>query len=128
MTENKKSIIYLDCLDQILAGEKDVGPVEDKEIQELLLLAKTMITAGFSEKGKIREEIKQQLLTKLSERNKSSFPVPVKDELDEDELDEEALQNVAAGLTGKALEGEDCCPFCGFSPNNAGGKCPICSR
>ena len=43
MAEKTKADIYMTYLDQILAGENDIGPVEDEEIAKLLLLAKAMI-------------------------------------------------------------------------------------
>ena len=49
MDEKIKADIYLAYLDRILAGEKNIEPVEDVEIAKLLLLAKTMIAADLRE-------------------------------------------------------------------------------
>ncbi|UNC92110.1 hypothetical protein [Candidatus Contubernalis alkaliaceticus] len=72
MKVEEKASIYLAYLDKILAGEDDIGPVKDVEIEKLLLMAKTMISADFSVDSKVRESLRKKLLAQLKEINKSS--------------------------------------------------------
>lgn len=101
MAKRTKECIYLSYLDQILSGEEDIGPVEESEIKELLLLAKTMIAADFSVDSKTREKLRKQILAQVSKKNKSSLTVLSSND---DELDEEALGRVAAGFAGQDEE------------------------
>lgn len=66
MTEKMQGDIYLAYLDQILAGEKDIGPIVEVEIEELLMLAKTMLAAGFSINSKTRERLRKRILDQVS--------------------------------------------------------------
>ena len=126
MVEKTKADIYIAYLEQILAGEKDIGPVEDVEIEKLLLLAKTMLAADLSVNSKMRENLRKQLLAQVTKKNKSSLSVLSGND---DELDEEDLnQVVAAGFAGQAGEQNESCPYCGSRAKKFEGKCPFCSR
>lgn len=125
MTEKTKADIYLAYLDQILAGEKDIEPVEDVEIEKLLLLAKTMIAADLSVNSEMRENLRKQLLAQVTKKNKSSLSVLLRND---DELDEEALNYVAAGFPGQAGEQRESCPYCGSRSKKFEGKCPFCRK
>ncbi|MDW7674571.1 MAG: hypothetical protein SCK28_08565 [Bacillota bacterium] len=126
MDEKRKADIYLVLLDKILAGEKDIGPVEDIEVEKLLLLAKTMIAEDFSINSKTREKLRKQLLNLVIKKNKLSLSVQPNGD---DELDEEALNSVtAAGLTGLDRVQKAICPYCGFKSKNLESRCPICSK
>ncbi|MHB9094531.1 MAG: hypothetical protein ACYC21_07645 [Eubacteriales bacterium] len=126
MAEEIKADIYLTYLERILAGEKDIGPVEDVEIEKLLLLAKTMLAADFSVNSKMRENLRKQILAQVSKNNKSSLTVLSGND---DELDEEALEHVtAAGFVGQAGEQKESCPYCGSRSVRLEGKCPICNH
>ncbi len=122
---NKKRVdIFLEYLDQILIGKKDIGPVDDEEIERLLLLAKTMIATDFSSHTKIRDNMRKKLLVKLIESNKSSLFVS---DRNDDELDEDVLEGVtAAGFAGRCGEQRDICPYCGSK--KLSGKCSICNN
>ncbi|ATW26573.1 hypothetical protein [Candidatus Formimonas warabiya] len=125
MTEMTKAEIYLTYLDQILAGEKDIGPVEDTEVAKLLQLAQSMITADFSVHSEIRETLRKQLLDQISPEDNFILADILKDEQEaEDELTEEELMYAAAGLPEEA--GENICPRCGARMNKMHGKCPVC--
>lgn len=114
MIDMKKADIYLDYLDKILAGKEDIGPVEDEEIEKLLLLAKVMIAADFSIGSRIKENLKKQLLEQLAEMN------------DDQELDEEDLEHVVAAGSGQYREQRDICPYCGSKV--LAGKCILCNH
>lgn len=105
MAEQKKADVYIAYLEQILAGEEDIGPVEDVEIAKLLLLAKTMLAADFSVNSKTRAKLRQQILDQISKNNKSSLTVLSGND---DELNEEDLEHVnAAGFAGQTEEQKD---------------------
>lgn len=124
MAEKTKADIYIAYLDQILAGEKDIGPVEDEEIEKLLLQAKTMIAADLSVNSKAKENLRKLLLNQV--KNKSSLSVLSKND---DELNEEALNYVtAAGFGGHAGEQKDICPYCGSRVSKLDRKCPVCNK
>lgn len=127
MKETTKAELYLSYLDQILAGEKDIGPVEDTEIAKLLRLAQSMIAADFSVQTEIREILRKQLLDQVSSRDKSILAVILKDKPgSDDELKEADLDYVTAGWEGQAEE--NICPCCGARLNKFQGKCPLCHR
>ncbi|WP_434510693.1 hypothetical protein [Desulfitobacterium sp. AusDCA] len=117
MTNKRKADIYLTYLDQILAGEKDIGPVEDEEIAKLLLLAQSMIDADFSVNSQMKEKLKKQLLTKIAQFE-DNFNGELKDE------DLELVTAGGAGLTEKL----NICPFCGSRLNKPYAKCPACNH
>jgi len=119
VAEKTKADIYMTYLDQILAGENDIGPVEDEEIAKLLLLAKAMIAANLNVNIKKKEGLKNQLLAHLSQKNESGLSVLLRN----DELDEENLNYVVAA--GEAGERKDICPHCG-SIKIMARKCPSC--
>jgi len=123
MVEKTKADIYMTYLDKILVGEKEVRPVEDVEIANLLLLAKTMLAIDFSSHSQIRENLRKQLLAQLTKKDESNSALM----LDNDELDEEELNLVAAGI-GQAGEQRDSCPFCGSVLLKHQGKCPYCKH
>lgn len=123
MTEKTKAELYLAYLDRILAGEKDVGPVEDGEIAKLLRLAQSMIAVDISVNSEIRETLRKQLLTRISPADNAILIDALKEE---NELTEEELRYVAAGLPGQA--GENICPSCGAKLTNSLGRCPFCSN
>ncbi|MDF2672247.1 MAG: hypothetical protein K0R09_512 [Clostridiales bacterium] len=123
MVEKAKVDIYIAYLEQILAGEKDIGLVEDEEIEKLLLLAKTMIATDLSVSSKIRENLRKQLLDQVIK--KSTLAMMLRND---DELDEEDLNLVAAGFEGQTGEENVTCPFCGSRSKKLQGKCPNCSR
>lgn len=125
MSEKTKTDIYLAYLDRILAGEIDIGPVEDVKIERLLQLAKKMIAADFSINSKMRENLRKQLLAQVTNKNKSSFSVLLRND---DELDEEALMHVAAGFREQAGQQQDICPYCGSRRDRFEGKCPFCGH
>jgi hypothetical protein len=132
LDEKTKADMYIAYLDQILAGEKDIKPVEDVEIEKLLLLAKTMIAADVSVNSKTRENLRKKLLALLTKKNKSSLRVLSKNAAaadNDEELDEEALNYVAAaGFAGQAGEQQGICPYCSARTPKLGGKCPLCSE
>ena len=125
MDEKAKADIYLAFLDRILAGEKVSGPVEDVEIEKLLLMAKTMIEADLSVKSQMREKLRKQLLTQVTKGNTSKISMLFRDN---DELDEEALDYVAAGFGGRDEEQRNICLFCGSRLQKLEGKCPCCNH
>ncbi|RCX19344.1 hypothetical protein DFR58_10389 [Anaerobacterium chartisolvens] len=104
MVKKTKADIYLAHLERIIAGKKDVEPVEDIETKEILSLARTMLAADFSSDIKIREKLMKRILTEMYEKDKSSLEMLLESE---DELDEEALEHVAAGFAGKEKEQKD---------------------
>lgn len=83
MAEKAKADIYLEYLDRILRGERDTGTVNEAEVAKLLSLAETMLDHDFSVDSKIREKLKEHILTQILRKD--------------DELDEDALEHVAAG-------------------------------
>ncbi|HOE55987.1 MAG TPA: hypothetical protein PLL98_02890 [Bacillota bacterium] len=111
MTRKTKAELYLAYLDRILAGEKDIGPVEDEEVAKLLRLAQSMIAVDSSVDSKIRESLKKQLLEHIRQGI-------------EDELTEEELMYAAAGLPGET--GRKTCPRCGARFNGLQERCPVC--
>jgi hypothetical protein len=121
MIEKDKSDVYMRYLNQILAGEKDIGFTEDEEIKKLLILSRTMIDADLSAKSKLRESLGKKLLTEITKKLGLSGSKE-----NEDELNEEDLSYVTAGYTGRAGEQNDICPYCGSKLKRLGGKCPIC--
>lgn len=125
MTEKMKVKLYLAYLDRILAGEKNIGPVEDAEVAELLRLAQSMMDVDSSVNSQIRESLRKQLLKRISPTDKFTLAGILKEKQGpEDELTEEELIYVAAGLPGE--EGENICPRCGARFNRLQGKCPVC--
>ena len=125
MAEKTKADLYLAYLDQILAGENDIGLVDDVEIKELLLLAKTLMDTDLSMDSNLRENLRKQLLAQQLNDNKLNFTVSLSDdgELDEDTLD----YVVAAGFPEQAGEQKDSCPSCGSRLQKLDGKCPFCN-
>jgi rubrerythrin len=123
MAEKIKADIYIAYLDQMLAGKKEIGPVDDLQITKLLLLAKTMIEADLSLNSKLRENLRKQLLDQVTKKNKSSLSLLSRND---DELDEEALKQVTAA--GPAGEQKENCPYCGSRSIKSEGKCPFCSH
>jgi NADH pyrophosphatase NudC (nudix superfamily) len=122
MDEKTKADIYMEYLEQILAGKKDIEFVEDIEIEGLLLLAKAVIAADLSANSRIREKLKKQLLAKVTIG--TSLYLTKND----DELGEEDLELVAAGFTNQAGEENKFCPYCGSKLKKFEGKCPFCSH
>jgi len=123
MTEKTKAELYLAYLDRILAGEKDIGPVEDVEVAKLLRMAQSMMGVDSSVNSQIRESLRKQLLEWISPPDNSILALKDKQGL-EDELTEEELMYVAAGLPGEG--GENICSRCGARFNRMQGKCPVC--
>jgi len=123
LTEKTKAALLLTCLDRILAGEKDIGPVEDAEVAELLQLARNMIAADIHMGGKARASIKKQLLERISKTDFCmSAGVP---ETGQDwELTEEELGLAAAGL--QAPCDVKICPRCGAGLDRRQQRCPVC--
>lgn len=118
MAEKIKADTYIAYLDQLLAGKKDIGPVNDIEIEKLLQLTQTMINADLSLNSKLRESLREQLLDAINS-NPSTFS------RNEDELDEEDLENVtAAGQVGNQKE---ICPYCSSRSVKLEGRCPFCN-
>lgn len=125
MTDETKAGLYLTYLDRILAGEKDIGLVEDAEVAELLRLAQNMIAVDNSVNSEIRENLRKELLDRLFRADHLIFADFLKDKPGlEDELTEEELGYAAAGLQGQA--GEYICPRCGVRHATLHGKCPAC--
>ena len=122
MAEKGKADIYIAYLDQILAGKKDIGPVEDVELEKLLRLAKNMIATDFSVNRKMREKLKKKLLAQVIKE--SSLSVLSRND---DELDEKAYKQVAAGFAGQVGEQKDVCPYCGSRSKMFAGKCALCN-
>lgn len=123
MTEKTKAELYLAYLDRILAGEKDIGPVEDGEIAKLLRLTQSMIAVDSNVGIEIREALRKQLLIRISPADNSILIDALKEE---DELTEEELRFAAAGLPGQAEE--YICPHCGARLTINMGRCPFCSH
>lgn len=117
MTDQTKADLYLVYLDRILAGEKDIGPVEDVEIAELLRLAQNMIAVDISVNSEIRENLRKELLERIFQTDHYIQEL-------EYELTEEELQYAAAGLQGQ--DGENICPRCGARRTMGLGSCPHC--
>ena len=125
MAEKTKADIYLTYLDQILAGEKDIEPVEDVEIEKLLLLAKTMIATDLSHNSNVRENLRKQLLVQLTKENKLGVSRLLSND---EELDDDTLDYVAAGFAGQAGEQKESCPYCGARFPKLDGKCSFCNH
>lgn len=121
MIEKGKVGLYMKYLDQILAGEKDIGFIEDEEIKKLLLLSKNMIDADLSVKSKLKESLKKQLLDEITKKLSLSLK-----KRNEYELNEEDLSYVVAGFTGQAEVKNDICPYCSSKLKKPGGECPVC--
>lgn len=116
MTENIKAELYLDCLDRILAGGKDIRDIEDDEVGRLLQFAKNLITVDFSIKSEIKDNLRQQLLNMLSlQDNRTSKVWDINRGEDVDELSEEELSLAAAGLAVDQRNSNcglsACCPY-----------------
>ena len=123
MTEKAKAELYLAYLDRILAGEKDIGPVEDDEIAELLRLAQSMIAVDLSVDIKIREALREQLLIRISP---ADYAILIDALKEENELTEEELGYAAAGL--QEQDRENICPLCGSRLTISLGRCPFCGH
>jgi hypothetical protein len=116
MNEKMKAEQYLKYLDRILAGEKELGVIEDRDVGELLQFAKKLITVDFSVKSKIRDHLRHQLINILSSMDKSVQNMTSDNLLeDEDELLEEELSLAAAGSPESGWKGSCSfytdCPF-----------------
>lgn len=123
MSDEEKAAIYLEYLDKILAGDNEIGHVEDAEILKLLQLARKMMDADFSADSKIREDLRKKFVEKLNESNKAALSAPsIKDE---DELDEDVLANVSAAAGEREKE---ICPYCGSMVSRLTGKCIFCNH
>ncbi|AGA70034.1 hypothetical protein Desdi_2618 [Desulfitobacterium dichloroeliminans LMG P-21439] len=122
MNEKQKADAYLTYLEQIIAGEKDLGAVEDPEIRKLLFLAQTMLTNDLSSNSKIRDILKEKILAQLDQVN----PVGLREFSGDEELGEEDLDYVAAGFSQQS--GWQECPRCGSRSRNitVDGRCPYC--
>lgn len=125
MAEKKKANSYLAYLDQILAGKKNIGPIDDVEIKKLLLLAKTMMATDLSVNSNMRENLRKQLMVQLTKENKLSFSSLLSND---QELDEDTLDYVAAGFAGQAGAQMDICLYCGARLQKLDGKCSFCGR
>lgn len=121
MAEKTKADIYITYLDKILAGEKDIEPIEEEEIAKLILLAKTMIANNLNINSKMREKLRKRLLDQVNKESNFS----VRSEND-DALDDDTLDYVAAGFERRAGEQKDICPYCGSRVQDLGEKCPFC--
>lgn len=120
MAERIKADIYITYLDKLLAGNVNTEPIEDVELEKLLLLSKTMIAEDLSVNSKMRESLRKELLAQvINKLNISVFPSK------DDELDEEALKQVVAA--GQARDQKDICPYCGSMSTKFERKCPFCS-
>lgn len=118
-----KADIYLAHLDTFLSGKAITEPIEDEEINNLLQLSKSLITSGLRISSNRKENIKKQLLAKAAKLDRSHLAK------ESCELDDSALEDVsAAGLTGRAGEYEDLCPYCGTRSKKLAGKCLLCKR
>jgi len=123
MAEKIKADIYMAYLDQILAGKENIEPVDDVEIEKLLLLSKTMIAADLSVNIKLSESLSKELLAKVIKKTNLCML-----SRNNDELNEEALEHVAGGFAGQVGEQKDICPCCGSRSTKSDGKCPFCSH
>ena len=123
MTEKEKAELYLAYLDRILAGEKDIGPVEDGEIAKLLRLTQSMIAVDSNVGIEIREALRKQLLILISP---ADYAVSIDALKGENELTEEELKYAAAGLPGQAVE--NICRHCGARLTISQGRCPFCGH
>lgn len=125
MTDETKAELYLAYLDRILAGENDIGAIEDADVADLLRLAQNIIAVDISMNSEIRERFRKELLDRIFRADDFVFDGVLKDKPDlEDELTDEILEYASAGLPGQA--GEIICPRCGSRFNNLHGKCPAC--
>lgn len=70
MTEKIKVDQYMKYLDRILAGDEELGIIEDDEVRGLLQTAKDMIAIDFSVNSKIRNQLRQQLIKLICNTNK----------------------------------------------------------
>lgn len=122
MNEKQQAEIYLTYLDQIIAGEKDLGLVEDPEIRKLLFLAQRMLTNDLSLNSRVRDALKEKILAQLEQTDLvSSKEINI-----DGELGEEDLNYVAAGFSPQ-LEWQNC-PRCGSRSRNVNevARCPNC--
>ncbi|HHY28043.1 MAG TPA: hypothetical protein GX523_15110 [Desulfitobacterium dehalogenans] len=122
MNEKQQAEIYLTYLDRIIAGEKDLGLVEDPEIRNLLFLAQTMLTHDLSSNSKLRDSLREKILAQLGQAD----PVGLREFNVEGELGEEDLDYVAAGFSQQ--HGWQQCPRCGSRSRTitSEGRCPYC--
>jgi hypothetical protein len=123
LNEETKAALFLTCLDQILAGEKDIGPVEDAEVAELLQLARNIIAADIHMSGKARASLKKKLLERLNQSDFCILSGALKAEQGW-ELTEEELEYAAAGL--QAPYDVKICPRCGARLDRRQQRCPVC--
>lgn len=123
MTEKTKVDTYIEYLDKLLTGKKDIEFVKDAEIHKLLLLAKAIIAADLSVDNKISKNLIKQIRThSMKKPNLSMIPK------NHDELDEEELEFVAAGFTEHTSEEYNICPYCGYRVKKHEGKCHFCGH
>ncbi|MEL1134040.1 hypothetical protein AAC978_02560 [Desulfitobacterium sp. THU1] len=122
MNERQQAETYMIYLEQIIAGEKDLGLVEDPEIRKLLFLAQTMLTHDLSANSKVRDSLKEKILAQLDQAK----PVDLREFSGDEELGEEDLDYVAAGFSQQLSWQE--CPRCGSRSRNitVDGRCPNC--
>ena len=125
MAEMIKANIYLTYLDQILAGKKDIGSIDDVEIKKLLLLAKTMMATDLSVNSNMRENLRKQLMVQLTKEDKLSISQLLSND---EELDEDTLDYVAAGFAGQIGAQMDICPYCGARSQKLVEKCSFCGH
>ncbi len=95
MKSRDRAKLYLACLDRVLAGEKDIGPVEDKEIAVLLHHSKAMLTVSACVDGRLQECLRRSLWEKASSSwVPLAYPAGLRPP--EGELTEDDLMHVAA--------------------------------
>lgn len=123
LTEKTKAEIFLTCLDRILAGEKDIGPVEDTEVAELLRLAQNMIAADINMSSKKKASLRKLLLEHISQANLYVLPGTLQAEQGS-ELTEEELEYAAAGL--QVRYDVNICPRCGIGFDRRQSRCLVC--
>ncbi|CDX00146.1 Hypothetical protein DPCES_0259 [Desulfitobacterium hafniense] len=122
MNEKQQAEIYLTYLERLIAGEKDLGVVEEPEIRKLLFLAETILTHDLSSNSKLRDSLKEKILAQLGQVN----PVDLREFSRDEELTEEDLEYVAAGFSQQL--GWQKCPRCGSRLGKSTGdrECPNC--
>lgn len=122
MNEKQQADSYLAYLERMIAGEKDLGGVEEPEIRKLLFLAETILTQDLSSNSKLRGSLKEKILAQLGQAN----PVGLREFSGDEELAEEDLEYVAAGFAQQL--GWQECPRCGSRLKNSAGDrgCPNC--
>ncbi len=126
MNDRAKADIYLKLLDEILSGKDTSGPIEDKELADLIKLAKSMVAGNLQLNKRIGEELKDRILLKLT---KGMETASTRNDLDTGELEEEDLDRVAAaGFIGSRDKKNSTCPYCGAPFNAITGKCSNCNR